>query len=117
MDARCGAVAVAAATAVVRRPLQPRETNVAPSTVVVGKATELKTKWSRRPAPKSEKKSNQVQAGAGVLPSIIGDAQCRRFACTEDASVQAVLLREPPALTPSVQAVNTHEPPALRPRV
>ncbi|KAL6645944.1 hypothetical protein ACP70R_017552 [Stipagrostis hirtigluma subsp. patula] len=47
MDARCGALAVAAATAVVRRPLQPRETNVAPSTVVVGKATELKTKLSK----------------------------------------------------------------------
>ncbi|KAL6631365.1 hypothetical protein ACP70R_028215 [Stipagrostis hirtigluma subsp. patula] len=48
MDVRCSALAVTAATAVVRRPLQPRETNVAPSTVVVGKATELKTNITAR---------------------------------------------------------------------
>ncbi|KAL6603077.1 hypothetical protein ACP70R_043438 [Stipagrostis hirtigluma subsp. patula] len=56
MDARCGGLAVVAATAVVRRPLQPRDTNVAPSTVVVGKAAELKAKVTarekrRRPPP------------------------------------------------------------------
>lgn len=37
MEAKCGGLAVAAGAAV-RRPLQPRDTNVAASTVVVGKA-------------------------------------------------------------------------------
>ncbi|KAL6620022.1 hypothetical protein ACP70R_035161 [Stipagrostis hirtigluma subsp. patula] len=44
MDARCGGLAVAAATVTVRRPLQPRDTNVAPpSTAVVGKAPKPNT--------------------------------------------------------------------------
>ncbi|KAL6593210.1 hypothetical protein ACP70R_031924 [Stipagrostis hirtigluma subsp. patula] len=49
MDARCGGLSVAAATVTVRRPLQPRDTNVvAPSTAVVGKAPKTKAMANAR---------------------------------------------------------------------
>lgn len=56
MEARCGDLAVAAG-ARVRRPLQPRDTNVAASTVVVGKAA---------PKPKAHPKG----ATRPALPSL-----------------------------------------------
>ncbi|XP_062232514.1 uncharacterized protein LOC133929747 [Phragmites australis] len=64
MEAKCGGLAVAAGA--VRRPLQPRDTNVAPSTVVVGKAPKpkMKAKVGTRPAPQP------VRAECGVVVEV-----------------------------------------------
>lgn len=57
IEAKCGGLAVAAG-ATVRRPLQPRDTNVAASTVVVGKAK-----------PKAHPKTGTKPAALPSLPS------------------------------------------------
>jgi hypothetical protein len=61
MEAKCGGLAVAAGAAV-RRPLQPRDTNVAASTVVVGK------KAAAPPKPKPHPKAGTRPGRA--LPSL-----------------------------------------------
>ncbi|CAD6259595.1 unnamed protein product [Miscanthus lutarioriparius] len=60
MEAKCGGLAVAAGAAV-RRPLQPRDTNVAASTVVVGKA-------AAAPKPKAHPKAGTRPAALPSLP-------------------------------------------------
>ncbi|CAN6333517.1 unnamed protein product [Urochloa humidicola] len=60
MEAKCGGLAVAAG-ATVRRPLQPRDTNVAASTVVVGKA-------APKPKAKPPKTVTRLAASPPPLP-------------------------------------------------
>ncbi|KAJ1262263.1 hypothetical protein BS78_09G093500 [Paspalum vaginatum] len=57
MEAKCGGLAVATGATVQRRPLQPRDTNVAASTVVVGKV-----------APKSKTMPNAATMLASPSP-------------------------------------------------
>ena len=73
MEAKCGGLAVAASAAV-RRPLQPRDTNVAASTVVVGKKTAAPTP---RAHPKAGAGTGTRPGPAAALPSLpLFLAQC-----------------------------------------
>jgi hypothetical protein len=75
MEAKCGGLAVAASAAV-RRPLQPRDTNVAASTVVVGKKTAAPTPRAH-PKAGAGTRPGPPAAAAAALPSLpLFPAQC-----------------------------------------